>query len=251
MTLDCKRIIQALVVLTVMLAFYAHATPNVPTEAQVYLQLGSFLRANNAERFKHHIEQVLHKPVRIQSVAQEGKTLYKVQVGPLNDVTAAYQIHDQFERQVNLKPLPGKAIIRTESAPPVKPHKATLAKTKSQPTLVSEVTNKLQQWTQVNFTNAIQQYYQQAAKQLTQHAALLNAVKLAENTHTKTTLSDAHPTAAPKTINTTAKQKQTPVKTVTTTAAPKQTPIKTVKPATQKPVQLAAETSKPSQAPQT
>lgn len=76
-------------------------TPVPQTEAvsgapQLFVQVGAYAEQANAERARQKLETDGVKPVLIVSASVANKTLYKVRVGPLSDVTAV----DQLTRQL-------------------------------------------------------------------------------------------------------------------------------------------------------
>jgi rare lipoprotein A len=64
---------------------------------RIYLQVGAFGDAANAERLKSRLEQYLKRPVRVESVQNQGRTLHRVQIGPLASVDIADKVTDSLE----------------------------------------------------------------------------------------------------------------------------------------------------------
>ncbi|HET7650373.1 MAG TPA: septal ring lytic transglycosylase RlpA family protein [Gammaproteobacteria bacterium] len=73
----------------------ATPVPNSASDAerpQLFVQIGAFAEAANAERARRNLESAGIKPVLIVTATEGGKTLYKVRIGPLADVTAVDQL---------------------------------------------------------------------------------------------------------------------------------------------------------------
>lgn len=73
----------------------ATPVPNSASDAerpQLFVQIGAFAEAANAERARRNLESAGIKPVLIVTAMEGGKTLYKVRIGPLADVTAVDQL---------------------------------------------------------------------------------------------------------------------------------------------------------------
>lgn len=69
--------------------------PQVVNEKKLYVQLGAFSDLENARKFRHKIQQSVKRSVSIATIEKQGKPLYKVRIGPLNDVKAAdHVVHD-------------------------------------------------------------------------------------------------------------------------------------------------------------
>jgi rare lipoprotein A len=58
----------------------------VPAATSIYVQAGAFTVAENARRVEGKLRSL---GARVSSVSQEGKTIYRVRIGPLQDVAAA------------------------------------------------------------------------------------------------------------------------------------------------------------------
>jgi rare lipoprotein A len=65
---------------------------NDAEKPQLYVQIGAFAEAANAERVRQNLETADIKPVLIVTTTAGDKTLYKVRIGPLADVTAVDQL---------------------------------------------------------------------------------------------------------------------------------------------------------------
>ncbi|MCP3671377.1 MAG: septal ring lytic transglycosylase RlpA family protein [Gammaproteobacteria bacterium] len=58
-------------------------------DADIYLQVGAFTDQNNAEQLSQRLQNSMSKPVRIQTAVGYDKTIYRVQVGPIQNVEQA------------------------------------------------------------------------------------------------------------------------------------------------------------------
>ena len=67
-------------------------------EPRMYLQAGAFSIQGNAQRQLQQILQSLQAPVLIQMVERNGKSLYRVRIGPLARVEQIDSISDQLAR---------------------------------------------------------------------------------------------------------------------------------------------------------
>ena len=75
----------------------AKATPSAPTgPVQLYLQTGSFSVRANAEQMKWQMQSVSGGPVNIEPVQIDGRTTYRVRVGPIANVTKADRLAQQI-----------------------------------------------------------------------------------------------------------------------------------------------------------
>lgn len=75
----------------------AKSVPNPPTgPVQLYLQTGSFSVRANAEQMKWQMQSVSGGPVNIEPVQIEGRTTYRVRVGPIANVTKADRLAQQI-----------------------------------------------------------------------------------------------------------------------------------------------------------
>lgn len=77
-----------------------------------YLQAGIFTQSKQANTYKDELSTALSMPVRVKQI--DGKTLYMVQVGPVNDYQQARQVKAKLQ---DLKP--GNKIALNNPAPPV------------------------------------------------------------------------------------------------------------------------------------
>lgn len=64
----------------------------------VYLQLGAFSTEANAERFENTVKRYTMRTIRIVAGDSHGKTLYRVQIGPLANVDEADQLTADFKK---------------------------------------------------------------------------------------------------------------------------------------------------------
>ncbi len=77
----------------------AHApTPELHHHARLYLQLGAFLKAGNANRLRAKLLQHRIGKVRIETGRVHGKKFYRVQVGPYATVAQIDRLGDRLER---------------------------------------------------------------------------------------------------------------------------------------------------------
>jgi rare lipoprotein A len=76
----------------------ANTTPP-STDADLFLQVGAFQNRDNAERLRRNVEGQAIGAVRIVETATDSGTFFKVQIGPLTNLTEA----DRVARE--LKPL--------------------------------------------------------------------------------------------------------------------------------------------------
>ena len=58
----------------------------------IYLQAGAFHNKENAERMGRQLATLIQSPVNINAVKSHGKSLYRVQIGPLTNLTTSEQI---------------------------------------------------------------------------------------------------------------------------------------------------------------
>jgi rare lipoprotein A len=61
-------------------------TVPVPAATSIYVQAGAFTVAENARRVEGKLRQL---GARVSSSVRDGKTVYRVRIGPLQDVSAA------------------------------------------------------------------------------------------------------------------------------------------------------------------
>ena len=61
----------------------------VRASGDLFIQIGAFSERENAESLVNRLSRTLGQNMRIQPVKSRGKTLYRVQVGPVKDVTHA------------------------------------------------------------------------------------------------------------------------------------------------------------------
>ena len=79
----------------------AKITPSTNHAARIYLQVGSFGDAANAQRLQRRLEDLLKRAVRIERGQVNGRTLHRVQIGPLPSVEVADQVVDRLE-EINI-----------------------------------------------------------------------------------------------------------------------------------------------------
>lgn len=67
-------------------------------QKQLYVQLGAFSEIENARKFRARVQRVVNRSVSIATVSGQGKSLYKVRIGPVKNIEAADQVtHDLNE----------------------------------------------------------------------------------------------------------------------------------------------------------
>lgn len=65
----------------------------------LYLQIGAFLERDNAEKLKKRIQTMTQEPIQVQKGNSHQKALYRVQVGPLPNVTAFDTLEAKLKKQ--------------------------------------------------------------------------------------------------------------------------------------------------------
>jgi rare lipoprotein A len=65
---------------------------------EIYIQAGAFGSRDNALRLQSRLQTELGKPVRVASTEVNSKTFYRVQVGPMLDVTIADEVSISLEK---------------------------------------------------------------------------------------------------------------------------------------------------------
>ena len=65
---------------------------------ELFIQVGAFSERGNAEGLKRRLDGSIEQEVRIHPMRQGEQTLYRVQVGPLRDVTHADALTDRLAR---------------------------------------------------------------------------------------------------------------------------------------------------------
>lgn len=74
------------------------ATQGVTNTPQLFVQVGAYAEAANAERVQQKLQTADIAASRIVTVSEQSKTLYKVRIGPLADVARVDQITRQLEK---------------------------------------------------------------------------------------------------------------------------------------------------------
>ena len=64
----------------------APAIPTQPIKHNIYIQVGAFGNPDNANRLRDQLGPQIQRPIRIAQANNNGQTLYRVQVGPLENV---------------------------------------------------------------------------------------------------------------------------------------------------------------------
>ncbi|MCB1759012.1 MAG: septal ring lytic transglycosylase RlpA family protein [Gammaproteobacteria bacterium] len=62
------------------------AAPPAAKSPDLFIQVGAFSNRSNADRLRQRLQRELEPPVRIQQSRQAGLEMFRVRVGPLNDV---------------------------------------------------------------------------------------------------------------------------------------------------------------------
>ncbi len=65
---------------------------------QVYVQVGAFYQMAKAEQLQSRVAQLTHQETRIEPMVSSDKTLYRVQVGPLQDLQKS-NVMDKLQQQ--------------------------------------------------------------------------------------------------------------------------------------------------------
>lgn len=63
----------------------------------LYLQVAAFSELNNAEKLRLQLQEITHKHIQITHRAQQNHTLYRVKIGPLNNVDESDQLHERIK----------------------------------------------------------------------------------------------------------------------------------------------------------
>ena len=83
--------------------------PTVANQQGVYIQLGAFSTADNAETFRAHVYRELdwlnEKISLVNGKATSGSPLIKLHLGPYPDRVSAQGVADKIRDQLNLKPV--------------------------------------------------------------------------------------------------------------------------------------------------
>lgn len=72
----------------------AHKT----VKPELYLQVGAFSEKNNAERLAKRIADLTHQPVHLMQAEHQHNQIYRVQIGPLADVTVSDNVHTELRK---------------------------------------------------------------------------------------------------------------------------------------------------------
>lgn len=73
------------------------APPPEVGHPNLYLQLGAFAQADNAERLAEKVKQWTSSPVVIKTAERNGTTIHRVQIGPLESVDISDELHDKIK----------------------------------------------------------------------------------------------------------------------------------------------------------
>jgi rare lipoprotein A len=81
------------------------SAPVVPvSQPGIFLQIGAFSDAGNAQRLAQRLREANLGAVQLSEVLVNGQNIHRVRIGPLSDVNRADQISDQVERMGLPKP---------------------------------------------------------------------------------------------------------------------------------------------------
>jgi rare lipoprotein A len=72
------------------------ATWSVAGMPRIYLQVGAFAERRNAQRLRTRLASLPGAVVRVQEVRVAGRAMYRVRVGPLDDVSAADRLSERI-----------------------------------------------------------------------------------------------------------------------------------------------------------
>ena len=75
---------------------------------QIYLQIGSFARQNNADHLQAQIAPLTKAQVQINNGTYHNKPIYKVQIGPL----ASVEENDHLQKLLTTKGLQSITVIK-------------------------------------------------------------------------------------------------------------------------------------------
>ncbi|HLD14537.1 MAG TPA: SPOR domain-containing protein, partial [Burkholderiales bacterium] len=67
-----------------------------PPPPKIFLQVGAFTRAENAESLRTRLVQTIPKPVFVQPPAHTATPLYRVRIGPLASVEEGDRLGEQL-----------------------------------------------------------------------------------------------------------------------------------------------------------
>lgn len=73
------------------------ASSQPASSSGVYLQVGAFQNRIHAERFKNKVSTLISSPVRITQMAKSSQRLFRVQVGPFDDIMTADSISKRLK----------------------------------------------------------------------------------------------------------------------------------------------------------
>jgi rare lipoprotein A len=81
----------------------SESTTSVPPQAlghpEIYIQLGAFGVEQNADNLENKVKQLTKYPVLIKTVDKDGKSIYKVQIGPIPSVDNTDTLHDTLQKE--------------------------------------------------------------------------------------------------------------------------------------------------------
>ncbi len=77
---------------------HTKSTNNSDKSPQVYLQMGAFSEHNNALRLEHNLRRYTQRKIRITIGKSNGRSIYRVQIGPVKNVEEADQLTIIFKQ---------------------------------------------------------------------------------------------------------------------------------------------------------
>ena len=72
--------------------------PRPVKQKQLYFQLGAFSKIENARKFRYRVQQMVNQTVSIATIPGQGKSLYKVRVGPVANRETADQVKNDLNK---------------------------------------------------------------------------------------------------------------------------------------------------------
>lgn len=71
-------------------------SPDRPTHPRIFMQIGAFAMRDNAERLVTAIKPYTKAPIRIKAGDYNGQPIYRVHIGPLENVDSSDELHHQL-----------------------------------------------------------------------------------------------------------------------------------------------------------
>lgn len=72
-------------------------TLSIPIKPHIYLQIGAFSQKQTAESLRENVAKLTNVPTMVYQQDRDGKSLYKVQIGPINDVDTTDSLTSKLE----------------------------------------------------------------------------------------------------------------------------------------------------------